>query len=449
MPSKSTEELVKWDQEHIIHTVWPVKEKPLDIIFEKGHGIMLQDTEGREYIDGSSQLVNVNLGHGRKEIIEATLEQMNKLQYTHTFWGFSNTAVIKCSQKLAEITPPGLDHFHFTSGGSESIETAIRLARLYWHNQGRNKYKIICLHGSYHGCSAVAAAATSLGGKIFQQGFGPVAPGFIHIPSYYCYRCGFQLEYPSCGILCAQFLAETIEKEGPESVAAFLAEPEQGSAGFMSPPPEYWPMVREICTKYDVLLIDDEVMAGFGRTGKMFASEHWGLKPDIMTMAKGITSGYLPFGAAAFSDKVWDGLPAGAPLMHGFTYSGHPVCSAAAVAAMDIYVRERIPEHVAAVGKHALERLNAEFKPLPHVGDISGLGLMIGVGLVINKTTKVVFPPSVSERLQQQAREKGLIIRIMIRNSRVMIAPPLIITTKEMDQLLDILLPLIAELKPS
>ena len=446
MPSKPTEEFVSLDEEHIIHTIWPLKERPRDVVFRRGRGIFLEDTEGRKYIDGSSQLVNVNLGHSRREIMEAAMEQMKELPFTHTFSGFSNTAVISCSQKLAEITPRSLNHFYFTSGGSESIETAVRIARLYWHEQGRDKYKIICLHGSYHGTSAAAATATSVGGKVFHHGFGPMVPGFIHIPSYYCYRCAFGLEYPSCGILCAKFLGETIEKEGPGSVAAFLAEPEQGTIGFVSPPPEYWPMVREICNKYEVLLIEDEVMAGFGRTGKMFAIEHWDVEPDIMTMAKGITSAYLPFGAVAFSDTFWDSLPAGSQLMHGFTYSGHPVCSAAAVATMDIYIKERIPQHASEVGEYTMERLNAEFKPLPHVGDIGGLGLMLGVELVADKATRATIPPHLPEQILQQARDNGLVIRIG-RNNRVMIGPPLIITRGEMDQLLDILLPIVAGLK--
>ena len=446
MPSKLTEELIKLDHEHVIHSVWPFKERPRDAIFEEGHGVMLRDTEGREYIDGSSQLVNVNLGHGRREIIEAVLEQIKKLQYTHTFWGFSNTAVIKCSQKLAELTPPGLDHFFFTSGGSESIETAVRIARLYWNSQGKSKTKIIGLHGSFHGVSGSAVAATSVGNKSFQYGFGPVAPGFLHIPSYYCYRCAFKLEYPSCGILCAQFLAETIEKEGAETVAAFLAEPEQGSFGFVSPPPEYWPMVREICDKYNVLLIDDEVMSGFCRTGKMFTAEHWNLKPDMITMAKGITSGYFPFGATALSDKVWGGLPKGTMFTHGFTYSGHPVGAAASIATMEAYLKEKIAENATKVGEHLMKRLRTECEPLPHVGNIGGLGLMIGVELVKDKKTKALFSTDVIEELQTKARQKGLIIRFMPRNGRIQISPPLIITVKEMDQLLDILLPLIAEL---
>jgi len=231
-------------------------------------------------------------------------------------------------------------------------------------------------------------------------------------------------------------------------VAAFLAEPEQGSIGCIPPPPEYWPMVREICSKYDVLLIDDEVMTGFARTGKMFALEHWGLKPDIITMAKGITTAYLPFGAVAFSDKVWDGLASGAPIMHGFTYSGHPVGAAAAVATMDIYVKEKIAENAASVGSYTLKRLDAEFKMLPCVGNFGGLGLMIGLELVTDKRTKATFPVSIQNQLQQEARRRGLLIRIA-RNCRFMIAPPLIITTQEMDRVLDILLSLITKLKPS
>lgn len=446
MTSKLTEEFLNWDREHLMHTAWPIRGKSPGLVFDEAQGIMLKDTEGREYIDGSSQLVNVNLGHGRRKIIDAAIKQMNKLQYTTTFWGLSNTATIKCSQKLAELTPKGLDHFYFTSGGSESIETAIRMARLYWHNQGRSKYKIICLHDSYHGTTAAAASATAIGGKVFHKGFGPMAPGFIHIPSYHCYRCTLHQEYPKCGILCAQFLAETIEREGPESVAAFLAEPEQGSIGCIPPPPEYWPMVSKICSRYQVLLIDDEVMTGFARTGKMFALEHWGLKPDIITMAKGITSAYVPFGAVAFSDKVWDGLANDTPVMHGFTYSGHPVGAAVAVATMDIYLREKIAENAAAVGKYALERLNTEFKQLSCVGNIGGLGLMIGLELVTDKATKATFPISVQNQLQQKARDRGLLIRVA-RNCRFMIAPPLIITIQEMDRLLDILLSTVAKLK--
>jgi len=449
MVSKRTEELIKWDQEHIIHPHCPVGHN-VGLVFERGHGIMLQDTEGKEYIDCSSQLVNLNLGHGRKEIINAVLEQMNKLEFAHVFAGVSNAASIECSQKLAEITPEGLDHFHFTSGGSESTETALRIARLYWHNQGKNKFKIISLFDAYHGPSGGVVEATSLAKGLFWRGFGPPAPGFVHMPSYYCYRCVFDLEYPGCDIRCAQYLAKVIENEGADSVAAFMAEPVQGAAGQISPPPEYWPIIKKICDDYDVLLIGDEVMSGFTRTGKMFGMQHWNVKQDIMPMAKGITSGYIPFGAVAINDRVYEGLK-DRPFAHGHTYSGHPVGAAASVATIDIYIREKIADNAAKVGRHVLERLEAEFKSLPCVGNFTGLGLMIGVEIVTDKATKAVPDPAIMNQWRMQVWERGLYFRwpAGTYGSRIFICPPCITTVEEADRILDNLLPTVAAIKPS
>ncbi len=443
MVSKKTEELLKWDREHIIHFAHPVGENA-GFIFDNAKGIVLIDTDGKEYIDASSQLINVNLGYGRKEIIDAVTEQIKKLQYATLYWGFANTANIACSQRLAELTPKGLDHFLFTSGGSESIETAIKIARLYWRNKGKNRFKIISLYRAYHGVTYGSMSAT---GQIrYQEGFEPLSVGFVHIPPYYCYRCPFDLDYPDCDILCAKTLAHTIEAEGADSIAAFIAEPEMGAGGMISPPPEYWPMVSKICEEHDILLIADEIMSGFCRTGKMFAVEHWGVKPDIMTMAKGITSSYLPLGAVAVDDKIYEGLK-GVNLGHGFTFGGHVVSCAAATKAMEIYVREKVAEHVARVGNHVTERYNAEFKDLPCVGNLSGLGLMRAIELVADKETKAMFDPAldIPERIRSQARERGLHLRVI--GNRINIAPPLIITIEQMDKILDILKPLLANLK--
>jgi len=262
----------------------------------------------------------------------------------------------------------------------------------------------------------------------------------------------FGEEYPQCGIQCARYLAKVIEGEGQETVAAFIAEPVIGAAGMVPPPPEYWPMVREICTKYDVLLIADEVLTGFCRTGKMFAIEHWGIKPDMMTLGKGISSAYFPMGAVVYNEKVYEGLEGTA--LSGFTYSGHPVGCALATKAMEIYVRDKIADNVANVGKHLLDRLNAEFRPLPCVGDVSGLGLMGGMEIVADKATKRWFDPAlqVVEGITSRALEKGLFLRgvTISRNisDRVVWSPPLIITKEEVDRGLDILKPIIAELKP-
>lgn len=439
-----------WGKDHIVNAFYPLGQRAV-VVFEKGHGVILQDIEGKEYIDVSSQLTCVNLGYGRKEIIDAAVAGMRKLQFIKLFHGYYNPAIIECAQRLAELTPDGLDRFFFTAGGAESIEMAFQYARRYWHNKGQAKYKIISLYDSYHGITLAAATVSGYGKGSAWRGIGPLPSGFIHIPSYNCYYCMLGREYPNCEIDCARFLEETIIKEGPDSVAAFIAEPVQGVGGMIPPPPEFWPMVREICAKYDVLLIADEVMTGFCRTGKMFATEHWGIKPDIMTIAKGLTSAYLPMGAVAFGSEIFDALK-GAPLP-GFTYSGHPVAAAAAIKTMEIYVKEKVAENVAKVSKHVLERLNAEFKPLPCVDNIGGLGLMMGFNLVKDKTTKAPFEPAVVVEITSRALDKGLLVRgmnaVTTTGTRVGFTPPLVISVEEADRALDILLPIVAELKPS
>lgn len=213
MTSKRTEELLKWDREHIMHSRWPIGANN-GVPFEKSHGIYLEDTEGKKYIDSGSQLICVNLGYGNKELIKTIKDAVDKLQFGLLFFGFFNEPVIRCTQKLSEIVPPGLDHFNFTTGGSESVELALRLARFYWSTKGIGKYKIIALYDSYHGTGGGGLAATSSGRGGLARGVAPLAPGFIHIPSFYCYRCMFGKEYPNCDVACARYLSEVIEKEG-------------------------------------------------------------------------------------------------------------------------------------------------------------------------------------------------------------------------------------------
>ncbi len=446
MKRAKTDELLQWDRDHLIHPMSPIG-STRGIVFETAEGIILRDTEGREYIDSSSQLVNVNIGHGRKEVIEAIVEQLGKLQYTTTYWGFTNTATILCAKKLAEITPPGLKHFFFTSGGSESVETAFKIARNYWHAKKPEKHKILSLYHSFHGVSFGTLSATSLGMGRLGKSFGPLVPGFLHIPSYYCYRCAFGLEYPGCQIKCADFLAETIANEGQDSVAAFIAEPVQGSVGMISPPPEYWPKVRKICSEMGILLIADEVMSGFGRTGKLFGVENWEVIPDIMTMAKGITSGYIPFGAVAIREEIYQELKnRQTPFFHGFTYSGHPVGSAAAIKDMEIIVKEKLADNAARMGQYALHRLQEEFLPLPWVGAVNGLGLMIGIEYVEDKKTKAISKKvlAISQKIQDRALQEGLFLRVF--GNRVTLSPPLIINKEQMDKILDILKPILTDL---
>jgi adenosylmethionine-8-amino-7-oxononanoate aminotransferase len=449
--SENTSELLKWDREHITHGRWPIGDNN-GLVTEKSYGIYFEDTDGKRYIDGASQLLCVNLGYGQQEIIDAITQALQKLQYGMLFHGFSNTPIIECGRKLSELLPPGLDHFSFTTGGSESNDSAIKLARLYWHAKGSHKYKIISLYDSYHGITSGALTATGSGKGAYERGLGSHMPGFIHIPSFYCYRCTIGLAYPSCDLRCARYLGEVIEKEGADHIAAFMAEPVLGVGGMIAPPPGYWPMVAQICRENDVLLIADEVMTGFGRTGRMFAFEHWGLVPDIVTMAKGITSAYLPFGAVAFSGDIWEAVKG--RNFPAYTYSGHPVCAAAAIKAMDIYQRDKVVQNAAAVGKHALERLARDFEPLPCVGEANGLGLMLGIEIVADKRTRRMFDRGLNlmQKIQDRALSQGLFVRTAgiggTPSDRVAFAPPLTSTTQKVDEALDILHPILADITP-
>ena len=299
---------------------------------------------------------------------------------------------------------------------------------------------------SYHGTGNGPMNMTGI--PDMQAGYGPLSPGYVHIPAYYCYRCPFGLEYPSCDMRCARHLATVIEAEGPENVAAFIAEPELGASGFLVPPDEYWPLIREICDEYDVTMIADEVMCGFCRTGTMFCIDHWDVVPDMIAMSKGITSGYLPFGAVAFNDKIWGGLK-GTPLMHQYTFSGAPAPCAAAIAAIDVYVGEDVAGNATRVGRHIVDRIESEFMPMPCVGTHSGLGLMLAMEIVADKETKAMFDPPLAPimPLLDEARRRGLHLRQMGSN-RIVIAPPCTTTIAEADEIVDILKPLVAAIEP-
>ncbi len=442
--STDTQEMLQSDAEHILHWVIPVGENA-GRIFTHSKGVSLVDSDGKEMLDGSSQLVCVSLGYKyNDEVAEAASEQLKKLPYMTTFWGLTSDTLINFTERLLKFTPEGLDHFCFTNGGSESTELSFQLARLYWKQKGiGSKYKIISLHNSYHGTSFGASSATGIFKGLFSSGYVPLVPGFIKAPSYYCYRCMLDLEYPSCGIQCAKHLEKLIETEGASNIAAFIAEPEHGTAGDIPPPPEYWPMVQEICERHDILLIADEVMTGFGRTGKAFCVDHWGVKPDMITMGKGIVSSFIPFGGIALNEKVWEGLQGA--LIPGATYSGHPVAAAVANKVLEIYERDHIFENVVAMGKYAMKRLNKEFLPLPFVGEINGKGLMIGIEIVEDKASKKGFDPASGKmnRIRELAIEKGLHIRVTDQSwapsNRVSFGPPLTSNKQEIDQMLDIL----------
>ena len=447
MVSKRTQELLKADAEHVVHGMHTVG-RNIGIVMEKAHGIYLEDSEGKEYIDLSSQLICVNLGHRRQEIIDAVTKAMNEIDFVTTFFGVTNPYIVDVSQKLAKLTPGDLNHFHYTSGGAEAVDSAVKMARFYWSRKGlAGKYKIISLYASYHGSAGISTNVTGLGRGANQNPFGPVSSGFVHVAPPYSYRCMFG-DVPDCGQASIDYLESVIQAEGPESIAAFIAESIMGAAGVIEPPPGWWPKVAELCKKYDILLIVDEVMSGFARSGKMFACEHWGVKGDMMAMAKGIVNSALPFAAVALSDEVYDVLKDNM-LAHGFTYSGHPIAAAASSAALDIYVRDKVAENAATVGKHIKQRLEAEFVPLPCVGYADGRGVFQALELVKDKKTREPIDQPMKDKLWPDLFEAGIFTRVIgWRGNRMFICPPCVITIEEADKALDIIKPIIAGLKP-
>ena len=448
MVSKRTEELLNSDRKYLIHGFGVVGDEDVGPIIERADGVRCWDTEGKAYFDAASQQSSNTLGHGQKDIIDAICEQVKKLQFAHLLGRQSNVPIIEFAQDLAEVVPLGLAHFYFTCGGSEAVETAFKLARLCWSKQGRGKYKIISLQDSYHGAGMGSAAATRAGGGAFWTGYAPLASGFVQAPFFYCYRCPFHLEYPTCNVLCAHYVGEIIKKEGPESVAAYIAEPVMGGAGNVPPPPEYFSIIRKICTDYDVFLIGDEVQTGFGRTGKMWAQEHWDAKWDMMVVAKAINGCYLPFGATLISGQIYECLK-GSMLWHGWTQHGNPICAAAAKAALKLIIRDKLVENADKVGKYVLERLNSEFQVLPNVSDISGKGLMLGIELVRDKATKTPFDADTMKKWLREVLQRGLYVRLAIAKdyTRLRFNPPIIATKQEADEMLDILYTSITDLK--
>jgi 4-aminobutyrate--pyruvate transaminase len=445
--NRKTKALLKADAEHVIHP-WCIVGQNSGIVFAGAHGVYLVDTEGKEYIDLASGNCCCNLGHGRHEIIDAVSRAISQTDFTTAFYGHSNPYIIECSQKLADLTPGSLNHFHFTSGGSESVDTAIKMARFYWYTRGRaGRSKVISLYDSYHGASGFSTYATGTGAGVLQNAFGAAMPGFIHLPSYYCYRCAYGLAYPECDLRCARMLEETIRAEGAESIAAFIAEPMIGGGGFFAPPPEWWPIISEICRRHGVLLIADEVISGFARTGRMFGVENWDIEPEIMVLAKGITGAYLPFGAVAISDEIYHGLE-GRIFMHGFTYSGHAIPAAAACAALDVYVQDRVVENAARVGDHIRRRLDSDFASLPCVGDISGMGINYALELVSDRQKKTPITREAKTELVRKLLESGIYTRGIGRlGNRLHIGPPCTTGIEEADRALDIIRPLVAGLK--
>jgi len=449
-----TDELARADLEHVIHPLYHPAAQQGAIIWERGEGVWLYDVEGRRYLDALSGLWNVAVGHGRRELAEAAAAQMQKLAFANGYTGFSNVPAIELATRLAALAPGDLNAVFFTSGGGESNESAFKMARFLWNVQGKpEKFKIISRFDAYHGVTTAAMAATGI--PPYWDRFGPLAPGFLHAVAPNPYHLGLREDYSEdpeqTARLALQAIEEIIQREGPETCAAIVAEPIQGAGGVIIPPASYIRGLRDLCDRYELYLIADEVITGFGRTGRWFGMEHFGVQPDMMTFAKAVTSGYHQLGGLMISERLQAILAAQPPdvkWMHAYTYSAHPVACAVGLANLAIIEREGLVERAARMGEMLLSRLE-ELRELPHVGDVRGLGLIARVELVDDPKTHAPFPPAkkVGDRVMAALRARGVITRN--RNDVICLAPPLIINEEEIAFLVDALREAIAEVNRS
>jgi adenosylmethionine-8-amino-7-oxononanoate aminotransferase len=406
-------------------------------------GIWIIDEQGKRYIDASGGAVVVNLGHARQEIAQAVSEQILKGYYAHPTM-FTTQPVEDLAQALGKHTPEGIERFYFLSGGAEAVETAIKLARQIHLAQDRpQRVRLIARWKSYHGLTLGALSA--MGRTTFRTPFTPMLTEVEHIPPPYCLRCAFGLSHPQCGLRCALALEDAILNLGPDVVTAFLAETISGATIAAYPPPEgYWKLIREICDRYEVLLIQDEVMVGMGRTGRWFASEHYDVVPDIMTMGKGISGGAVALSAVGVQEKHFQAVRQAGGFVHGGTYTHHPVAAAAGLAAVGIIEREGLVERADALGKKMGQMLKERLGDHPQVGDVRGKGMLWGVEVVKDKSSLEPYPrkEKVTERLWQHLFDQGVIVYKSTGlagadGDALVLAPPFVITEEELGLVID------------
>jgi adenosylmethionine-8-amino-7-oxononanoate aminotransferase len=421
-------ELAQWDLDHVIHP-WSFPGSSLMIV--RGEASYYWDADGRRYLDALGGIQLCEVGHGRSELAEVAAQQLRELEYSPLFWNFGNEPSAELARRLVDLAPEGIDYVFFTNGGSESCESAIKMARLYHYLRGEpERTAILSLGHSYHGMTYGALAATGLEGV--KHGFGELPGGFFHLTTPYPFHEElFGGEDPL--EFCVRELEETIARVGADRIAAFIGEPVLTVGGVIVPPQDYWRAVTEICHRHGILVISDEVVTAFGRLGDWFASPSWGIEPDLITTAKGLTSGYLPLGAVLASSDVGGTIKdAETGFMHGYTYCGHPVACAVALRNLDIIERERLAENALSTGAHLLRSLQGLLE-LPVVGDVRGAGLLASVELVADKSTKRPLEVRRQEIADRVRDEEGVIVRSIYQN--VIIAPCLVLTPAEADRI--------------
>ncbi len=407
-------------------------EKGITVI-TKGEGVHVFDQDGKRYLDLVSGITRpVHVGYGRKEIAQAVYDQICEMPYFSPMQ-FTNLPAMNLAEVLVEIAPDKINRFIFVCDGSEAVETAIKLAKHYHDYRGdKKRYKLISRRGAYHGVTGGALRAL---GTVLQmrQIMEPLAPGTLFMESPYCYRCPLHLTYPDCDLACAKDVARIIEFEDPEQISAFIGEPIQQGFGALAPPKEYWEIIREICDTYGILLIVDEVICGFGRTGKWFGIEHFDIQPDIITMAKGISSGYVPLGGVGCTDEVLEPIEI---FQHLHTYGNHPVGCAAALKNIEIIKEEDLINNSQKMGTLFLESLKS-LEHHPTVGEVRGTGLWTAIDFTTDKKSRAPFPLERLINIVRRAKEKGLIIKLM--GQALEFAPPLIIQEQHIDEAIKIL----------
>jgi len=415
------------------------RKTPPDII-ARAEGSWIWDIDGHKMIDGVGGLWANNIGCGRAEIHAAIIEQLQELSFFNIFSGATHPRAIELAERLVGMMQPdGVDAVFFSGGGSDAVETALKLARQYWKVKGEaDRTKYISLKQGYHG---VHFGGMSVNGNTrFRRNYEPLLPGCFHIDTPWLYRNPYTDDPTRLGELCANLLERELLFQGPDTVAAFIAEPVQGAGGVIVPPPNYWPLIREICDRYGVLLIADEVVTGFGRTGHLFGTRLWGVQADLWCFAKGISSGYVPLGATAISSKVAQVFSEGdaslAAVNHGTTYSAHPLAAAAALATLDVLERDNVVANAADQGSYFQQRLRAMGSRFRLIGDVRGIGLMAAIELVSDRSTKEASPSS-AKALGREAYKRGAMVRTSGAN--IILSPALTITREEVDVLCDVL----------
>ncbi|MEU6660424.1 aspartate aminotransferase family protein [Streptomyces sp. NPDC046821] len=421
------QQLAATDRAHIIHPYLPGTAEER-VIMTEGQGCRLTDAEGNSYLDATGGLWLAQLGHGREELADVAHAQMKQLEYFTSFWEFSNEPAIKLAERLASLAPENLNHVYFTSGGSEGNEAAIKMARYYHHRRGEgSRTWILARNKAYHGIGYGGGSAT--GFPVYHEGFAPMMPHVSHLTPPWPYRSELFGDQDPTDFLIAELEAR-IADIGASNIAAMIGEPIMGVGGMLVPPADYWPRVKEVLDSHGILLIFDEVVTAYGRVGEWFAAQHFGIQPDIIVTAKGITSGYIPLGALLVSDDVAEVMLQDHGFPMGYTYNGHPVAAAVALANLDIIEREGLLGRAVTMGAHLHSQLEAELGHLPIVGEIRSVGMMLAIELVTDRESRTPLPLK-PERMPHDVirQETGVIVRDSAHS--LVLSPPLIMTEGE------------------